>query len=576
MAITISGTGITSSQIEADGIDGSKIADNSIGIEHLEDDAVGVAELSASGTAGNTTFLRGDNTWAVVSIPSLDSPAISGTLAVNFESTVSHTISNYSDDVSYTITPTNCTVGTVNSSGVFVITHTSGTPSYTIKATTDSLGLDDSATVTKNIVLNLRAPTLSSPADNATSTNVVYTITSTDTLDDKLILDIGSSNFNYVSVSHGSGSKVGNTVEVTGFTTNNPAVTIQFTAEATYSVTAKAVHIAGTYGTSANSSADSLTIQNNQAPTNPTNTGDFPSNIGDEWDPYSFTFSGATDPDAGDSVTHYKVDTFTGGKISCSSAEVAAGSAHSFAIASTSSDTACSFRVRAKDSNGAYSTGVTINATVKNSTLSTYQPLGDSSCNGLWKLDGNVNETGGTNHLSWSGGSASYNSSGKFNSSAIFDGSSDYLYRSNLNFGNTWSFSFWMKSSNNSGTMFFNRVMGGYGHRTVQIETGRIKVYNASADQYMNWTAPSTGVWHHYVIAKNGSNAKCYIDNSLVATKTDFNSVNTGNSGLYFGIQNNADSGTSPSGYFNGELDQIRIFTKQVSSSEVTTLYNEV
>jgi len=63
--------------------------------------------------------------------------------------------------------------------------------------------------------------------------DVVYTITSTTTHDDKLVLDIGSSNFTYQSVSHGSGSKVGNTVEVTGFTTNNPAVTIQFTAEAT-------------------------------------------------------------------------------------------------------------------------------------------------------------------------------------------------------------------------------------------------------------------------------------------------------------------------------------------------------
>ncbi len=314
----------------------------------------------------------------------------------------------------------------------------------------------------------------------------------------------------------------------------------------------------------------------NVAPTNPTNTGDFPSAIGDETTPYPFTFSGATDSDAGDSVTHYFVDTFTGGKISCSTPEVAAGSAHSFAIASTTSDTACSFRVRAKDSNGAYSSGVTINVTAKNSTLSTYQPLGDSSCNGLWQFDGNINETGGSNHLSWDGGSVSFNTTGKFNQSVIFDGSSDYGHKGNLQFGNTWSFSFWMKSSNNSGTMFFNRVTGGYGHRTVQIETGRIKVYNGSSDQYMNWTAPSTGVWHHYVIAKDGSNAKCYIDNSLVATKTDFNSVNTGNSGLFFGIQNNADSGVSASSYFNGELDQVRIFTKQLSASEVTTLYNEV
>jgi hypothetical protein len=108
--------------------------------------------------------------------------------------------------------------------------------------------------------MNLTAPTLSSPADVGTATNVVYTITSTDTGDDKIILDIGSSNFTFQSVSIGSASKVGNTVVCTGFTTNNPAVTIQFTAEATYSVTAKSVNIAGTYGDSASSSADSIVV----------------------------------------------------------------------------------------------------------------------------------------------------------------------------------------------------------------------------------------------------------------------------------------------------------------------------
>jgi len=221
--------------------------------------AVDIAHLSATGTAGATNFLRGDNTWQVVAVPSLDSPTITGTLAVAPSSTVTHTISNWSDDVTYTITPTNCTVGAVNASGQFVITHTSGVPSYTIKATTDSLGLDDSATVTKNIVLNLAAPTLSSPADALINTNVVYTITSTDTADTKLILDLGSSNFTFGSVSHGSGSKVGNTVEVTGFTTNNPAITLQFTAAATYSVTAKAVDTVGSRGDSASSSADSFT-----------------------------------------------------------------------------------------------------------------------------------------------------------------------------------------------------------------------------------------------------------------------------------------------------------------------------
>jgi|TARA_R100001530_G_scaffold32973_1_gene25864 hypothetical protein len=58
---------VSGDHLAADCITAAKIADNAIGSEHLEDDAVGVAELSASGTASSSTFLRGDNTWSTPS-----------------------------------------------------------------------------------------------------------------------------------------------------------------------------------------------------------------------------------------------------------------------------------------------------------------------------------------------------------------------------------------------------------------------------------------------------------------------------------------------------------------------------
>ena len=62
MAITINGTANTVAGVAAGGIN-----DNVVDNGTMADDAIGVAELSATGTASSSTFLRGDNSWATVS-----------------------------------------------------------------------------------------------------------------------------------------------------------------------------------------------------------------------------------------------------------------------------------------------------------------------------------------------------------------------------------------------------------------------------------------------------------------------------------------------------------------------------
>jgi len=78
-------TKIKADGLTADLIDETKLADNSIDSEHyndgsidnahLADDAVGVAELSATGTASSSTFLRGDNSWAAVTSTTINNNA---------------------------------------------------------------------------------------------------------------------------------------------------------------------------------------------------------------------------------------------------------------------------------------------------------------------------------------------------------------------------------------------------------------------------------------------------------------------------------------------------------------------
>ena len=63
MATTINGsTGV--SQIQDDTVTTAKVDDSQITNALMADDAIGIAELSATGTASSSTFLRGDNAWA--------------------------------------------------------------------------------------------------------------------------------------------------------------------------------------------------------------------------------------------------------------------------------------------------------------------------------------------------------------------------------------------------------------------------------------------------------------------------------------------------------------------------------
>ena len=314
---------------------------------------------SQAGSSGKFLTTDGtDATWSTVTIPKLDSPSITGVLSIASGGTVTHTVANWSDDVEYVFTPTNCTIGSVNTSGQFVVTHTSGNPSYDIKATTDSLGLDDSVVVTKNILMSMSAPTLSSPSDEGTLTDVVYTITSTDTNDNKIILDIGSSNFNLGTVTPGTGSKVGNTVEITGFTTGNPVVTLQFTAEATYSVKAKSIDTNGTYGDSSYSATDSLTIQNNINPVITNMKIDGTAHGSYVWADLNagttnYEINGATDPDGTDSAIVYSIVNISDSNLTTGSGGVAGADNVTLTVATIGSDiTGVTFNVRATDEDG--------------------------------------------------------------------------------------------------------------------------------------------------------------------------------------------------------------------------------
>ena len=61
---TPTSTPLTSSDLEDNIISTAKLQNNAITNPKVSDDAIGLTELSATGTASSSTFLRGDNSWA--------------------------------------------------------------------------------------------------------------------------------------------------------------------------------------------------------------------------------------------------------------------------------------------------------------------------------------------------------------------------------------------------------------------------------------------------------------------------------------------------------------------------------
>ena len=69
MPIVINGSGTVT------GISVGGLPDNIITNAEMADDSVGIADLSATGTASSSTYLRGDNAWSTISTQPNDSVA---------------------------------------------------------------------------------------------------------------------------------------------------------------------------------------------------------------------------------------------------------------------------------------------------------------------------------------------------------------------------------------------------------------------------------------------------------------------------------------------------------------------
>ena len=152
------------------------------------------------------------------------------------------------------------------------------------------------------------------------------------------------------------------------------------------------------------------------------------------------------------------------------------------------------------------------------------------------------------------------------NGSAVFNGTSDYIQLPDPFSYTNHTIAAWVYLDNSSGTRIFfdNRDAGDDG----------IVFYFASSDQptyLVNSAAISAPTisennWYFAVGTYDGTTQKFYVDGSLVSSQATSQTINTTTDAII-----GARSHTSPASYMNGNLANVAIWNRALTSDEINT-----
>ena len=219
-----------------------------------------------------------------------------------------------------------------------------------------------------------------------------------------------------------------------------------------------------------------------------------------------------------------------------------------------------------------------------------------------WKLDGNASDAWGGNDGAWNGVAAGDNRSANYRPGSEcvsgqcldFDGTDDYIDLSNHVSSlklNTGTLTVWFKT-NSTGThsifaagdlltdflgLGIGSAAGAYNNESLHFgiisdNVWRFIGYVRHGEQYY-----ADNKWHHVVVAVGSSFNKIYIDGVNENMTYEYGSASIGN---YFLNPSNLDTmaigrrfyPNSPL-YFNGLIDNVRIYNAALSSSQIKQNY---
>ena len=166
---------------------------------------------------------------------------------------------------------------------------------------------------------------------------------------------------------------------------------------------------------------------------------------------------------------------------------------------------------------------------------------------------------------------------GIFGQAAVFNGNSSRILTGlTLPADSTMSFSFWINSNTpvSNDYIISDRNSAGLEHRLdIGISSSAIFVIigNGSSSSLVSFNTTTYGEWMNFVVVLNGTSVTVYGNGISLGTQTStvaFGAAAT--QPLYMGRLGNFDGF-----YYDGKLDQVRIFSSALSAGNATSLYNE-
>lgn len=197
-----------------------------------------------------------------------------------------------------------------------------------------------------------------------------------------------------------------------------------------------------------------------------------------------------------------------------------------------------------------------------------------------WPGDGNANDIQGGHGATLQNGATF--ASGEVAGAFSFDGTDDFVSlpaSSDWNFGTgDFTFDFWARGNGTSRmqALSFDPDLGTRNLDFDFNDTFGLWVYwNSGGSNSIQVGAPgdyTDGKWHHYALTRSGTTLTLYIDGASKGNTTFSDPIDlSGGNNNYFGAGINTGS---PGYFWNGGIDEVEIFNRALSASEIATIYD--